>query len=121
MRHRWEAAWSSIDGNPTREEPGNMYRFKTFHSGDCSGDFQALEARINAWIEADRPRIRLMSQTLLGDQVLLSFVFEYISEVDDQPAISITAAPESYQEGPEDTSLDSNDPPPISGERNKLQ
>lgn len=96
-----------------------MYRFKTFHSGDCNGDFQLLEARVNAWIEAEHPRIRLMSQTPLDNQVLLSFVFEIISEVDDQPAISITAVPEVYQDTLEDTPLDPNELPPINGESQK--
>ncbi len=92
-----------------------MYRFKTFHSGDCNGDLQSLEAKVNAWIEADRPRIRLMCQTPIGNQILLSFVFEVISEVDDQPALSITAVPEVYQDMPEDTPLGPNEPPSISG------
>src|SRR6185312_11517506 len=83
--------------SPAREEPGSVYRFKIFHSGDCNGDIQLLEAKVNAWIEADRPRIRLMCQTPIGNEVLLSFAFEFISEVDDQPAISITAVPDVFQ------------------------
>jgi hypothetical protein len=96
-----------------------MYRFKIFHSGDCSGDFHLLEARVNAWIEAERPRIRLMNQTPINNHILLSFVFEVISEVDDQPAISITAVPEVFQDRLEDTPLDPNEPPPINGESDK--
>ncbi|HLW02097.1 MAG TPA: hypothetical protein VKT82_25815 [Ktedonobacterales bacterium] len=96
-----------------------MYRFKTFRSGDCNGDIQLLEAKVNAWIEADHPRIRLMCQTPLGDEVLLSFAFEIISEVDDQPALSITAVPEVFQDTLEDTPLDPNEPPPVNGELNK--
>lgn len=98
-----------------------MYRFKTFHSGDCNGDFQLLEAKVNAWIEADRPRIRLMCQTPIGNQVVLSFVFEVISEVDDQPAISIAAVPEAFQDTLDDTPLDPNEPPAISGDHNKVR
>ncbi|HEY7348177.1 MAG TPA: hypothetical protein VH599_07625 [Ktedonobacterales bacterium] len=98
-----------------------MYRFKTFHSGDCNGDFQLLEATINAWIETDHPRIRLMSQTPIGNQILFSFVFEIISEVDDQPAIAIAAVPEIFQDRLEDTPLDPNDPPPISGDPQKAK
>ena len=96
-----------------------MYRFKTFHSGDCNGDFQVLESRVNTWIEADHPRIRLMSQTVIDNQILLSFVFEIISEVDDQPAISITAVPEVFQDTLEDTPLDPNEPPPMNGDFDK--
>lgn len=97
-----------------------MYQFKTFHSGDCNGDFQLLESRVNAWIAADHPRIRLMSQTPIANQILLSFVFEIISEVDDQPAISITAVPEIFQDTLEDTPLDPNEPP-MTGDLNKAR
>ncbi len=90
-----------------------MYQFKTFHSGDCNGDFQLLESRVNAWIAEEHPRIRLMSQTPIANQILLSFVFEVISEVDDQPAISITAVPEVFKDKVEDTTLDPNEPPAI--------
>ena len=96
-----------------------MYQFKTFHSGDCNGDFQLLESRVNAWIAADHPRIRLMSQTPVANQILLSFVFEIISEVDDQPALSITAVPEIFQDTLEDTPLDPNEPPAMNSEINK--
>lgn len=98
-----------------------MYRFKTFHSGDCNGDFQLLESRVNAWIEVDHPRIRLMSQTPIDNQILLSFVFEIISEVDDQPAISITAVPEVFQDTLEDTPLDPNEPPPMNGDPDRVR
>jgi hypothetical protein len=94
-----------------REESGTMYRFKTFNSRDCNGDIQSLEASVNAWIAADRPRIRLMSQTPIGNHILLSFVFEVISEIDDQPAMTITAVPEVFQDTLEDSHLDPNEPP----------
>ena len=97
-----------------------MYRFKTFNSRDCNGDIQSLEASVNAWIEADRPRIRLMSQTPLGNYILLSFVVEIISEIDDQPAMTITAIPEMYQDTLEDTPFDPNEPP-ITGDPKTLQ
>jgi hypothetical protein len=96
-----------------------VYQFKTFHSGDCNGDFQLLESRVNAWIAEDHPRIRLMSQTPIANQILLSFVFEIISEVDDQPAISITAVPEVFQDTMEDTPLDPNEPPTIESDLDK--
>jgi hypothetical protein len=98
-----------------------MYRFKLFHSGDCNGDFQLLESRVNTWIEADHPRIRLMCQTPIANNILLSFVFEIISEVDDQPAISITAVPEVFRDTLEDTPLDPNEPPPMNGGANKVR
>lgn len=96
-----------------------MYQFKTFYSGDCNGDYQLLESRVNAWIAEDHPRIRLMSQTPIANQILLSFVFEIISEVDDQPAISITAVPEVFQDTLEDTPLDPNEPPAMNSDLDK--
>ncbi len=97
-----------------------MYRFKTFNSRDCDDDIQSLEASVNAWIETERPRIRLMSQTPFGTHILLSFVFEVISEIDDQPAITITAVPEAYHDTLEDTPFDPNEPP-ITGDPKILQ
>jgi hypothetical protein len=62
-----------------------------------------------------------MCQTPVGNEILLSFAFEIISEVDDQPAIAITAVPEVFQDTLEDTPLDPNEPPPANGELNKGQ
>lgn len=97
-----------------------MYRFKTFHSGDCNGDIQSLEATVNAWMEATHPRIRLMCQTPIGNQILLSFVFEVVSVDEDQPAKAITAVPEVFQETLEDSTLDP-DEPPMTGDLNLIQ
>ncbi len=98
-----------------------MYRFKTFDSRDSAGDLHSLEARVNAWMELDRPRIRLMCQTPIGNHVLLSFVFEVITEVEDQPAQAVTAVPDVFQETMEDTPLDPNEPPPIDGKKQLIQ
>lgn len=97
-----------------------MYRFKTFNSRDCNDDFQTLEIKVNDWIEEDRPRIRMMCQTPVGNHILLSFVFEVVSEIEDQPAKAITAVPEVFQETLDDTPLDPNEPP-VTGDLDIVQ
>jgi hypothetical protein len=53
-----------------------VYRFKGFDSVECGDSMSALEAMVNAWIEGNQPRIRQMCQTMRGDHILLSFVYE---------------------------------------------
>lgn len=98
-----------------------MYRFKTFDSRDCTNDIQSLEASVNAWMEQEHPRIRLMCQTPVGDHVLLSFVFEVVAEIAEQPTKAVTAIPDVFEENLEDTTLDPNEPPPITGDINIIQ
>lgn len=95
-----------------------MYRFKTFDSRDGVGDIAALEARVNTWIEHEHPRIRLMCQTPIANHILLSFVFEVATDIDDQIAKAATAVPDVFQETLEETELDPSEPPPINGEIN---
>jgi hypothetical protein len=110
-----DSLWPGTRGlqSPGREESVIVYHFKTFNSQDCDDDIQSFEARVNTWIEEERPRIRMMCQTPIGNHVLLSFVFEVISEADDQPAKAITTVPEVFQETLEDTYIDPNEPPVI--------
>jgi hypothetical protein len=98
-----------------------VYRFKTFDSRDSADDLRSLEARVNAWMELDRPRIRLMCQTPIGSHVVLSFVFEVVAEVEDQPAQSVTAIPDVFQETMEDTPLDPNEPLPLDGKSTMIR
>jgi hypothetical protein len=98
-----------------------LYRFKTFDSRDSADDLHSLEARVNAWMDRDRPRIRLMCQTPIGNHVVLSFVFEVVTEIEDQPAQSITAVPDVFQETMDDTPLDPNEPPPLDGKSHLIQ
>lgn len=90
-----------------------MYRFKAFDSRDGAGDIESLETRVNIWIEQERPRIRLMCQTPVGNHIVLSFVFEVASDIEDQVAKMATAVPDVFQETLEDTPLDPEEPPPM--------
>ncbi|MBA2395948.1 MAG: hypothetical protein H0V70_24740 [Ktedonobacteraceae bacterium] len=61
-----------------------MYRFKGFDSAQCGDSMSALEAMVNAWMDADRPRIRQMCQTMRGEHILLSFVYEDLHELEQR-------------------------------------
>ncbi len=98
-----------------------MYRFKVFDSRDSAGDITSLEAKVNAWIEAERPRIRLMCQTSIGESVLLSFVFEVSSDLEDQVAKAATAVPEVFQDTLENTPLDPSESPPLTDNSDVIQ
>ncbi len=53
-----------------------MYRFKGFDSSNSGDSMHALEQLVNAWMEAEHPRIRHVCQSMRGDHILLSFVYE---------------------------------------------
>jgi hypothetical protein len=48
----------------------------------------ALEGMVNAWMEEVRPRIRHVCQTMRGDHVLLSFVYEDTRELEQRISAS---------------------------------
>jgi hypothetical protein len=61
-----------------------VYRFKGFDSAQCGDSMSALEAAVNAWMEGERPRIRHMCQSMRGDHVLLTFVYEDTRELEQR-------------------------------------
>jgi hypothetical protein len=63
-----------------------VYRYKGFDSTQCEDDMSALEAMINAWMEIEHPRIRHVCQSMRGEHVLLSFVYEVTREVEQHVA-----------------------------------
>lgn len=70
-----------------------MYRFKGFDSAECGDSVAALEAMVNAWMEADHPRIRHVCQSMRGDHILLSFVYEETRELEQRVATQTQSAP----------------------------
>jgi hypothetical protein len=62
----------------------NVYKFKGFDSARCSDSMQSLEQLVNAWMEAEHPRIRHMCQSMRGDHILLSFVYEETRELEQR-------------------------------------
>jgi len=69
-----------------------MYRFKGFDSAECGDSMTALEAIINAWMESDRPRIRHVCQSIRGEHILLSFVYEESREIEQRVAAQAQTA-----------------------------
>lgn len=63
-----------------------MYRFKGFDSVVCGDSMSALEVLVNAWMEEERPRIRHVCQTMRGEHILLSFVYEDTRELEQRIA-----------------------------------
>ena len=66
-----------------------MYKFKGFDSAQCGDSMAALEAVVNAWMEAEQPRIRHMCQTVRGEHVLLSFVYEDLRHMEQRVATQV--------------------------------
>lgn len=61
-----------------------MYRFKGFDSTECGDNLSALEAVVNAWMESEHPRIRHVCQSIRGEHILLSFVYEEGHEIEQR-------------------------------------
>jgi hypothetical protein len=47
----------------------------------------ALEAMVNVWMESEQPRIRHMCQTMRGEHILLSFVYEDTRQIEQRIAL----------------------------------
>jgi hypothetical protein len=61
-----------------------VYKFKGFDSALCGDSMEALEAMVNAWMQGERPRIRQMCQSIRGEHILLSFVYEDTHELEQR-------------------------------------
>ena len=64
-----------------------MYKFKGFDSMQYGDDMSALEVVVNTWMENEHPRIRNMCQTMRGEHILLSFVYEETHEREQRMAL----------------------------------
>jgi hypothetical protein len=61
-----------------------VYRFKAFDSAECGDAMSALEAMVNVWMQEEHPRIRHMCQSMRGEHILLSFVYENSYELEQR-------------------------------------
>lgn len=61
-----------------------VYKYKGFDSAQCGDSISALEAEVNAWMELEHPRIRHVCQSLRGEHILLSFVYEVTRELEQR-------------------------------------
>lgn len=68
------------------ERERTVYRYKGFDSACCGDDISALEVIINAWMEEAHPRIRHMCQSVRGEHIVLSFVYEDTRELEQRIA-----------------------------------
>jgi hypothetical protein len=55
----------------------------------------ALESMINAWMESEHPRIRHVCQSMRGEHILLSFVYEVTREVEQHLTTQAQTTPVS--------------------------
>ncbi len=69
-----------------------MYRFKGFDSVHCGDNMSALEAMVNAWMESEHPRIRHACQSVRGEHILLSFVYEDTRELEQRVTLQTQAS-----------------------------
>jgi hypothetical protein len=75
-----------------------VYKFKGFDSSQVGDNVATLETIVNAWMEEARPRIRHMAQSIRGEHIILSFVYEDMREIEQrlttqtQADIGITGA-----------------------------
>jgi hypothetical protein len=58
----------------------------------------ALEQLVNVWMEAEHPRIRHMCQSMRGEHILLSFVYEETRELEQRLVAQTTSAIPRYFE-----------------------
>lgn len=68
-----------------------MYRFKGFDSAQCGDNMSTLETIVNAWMDEERPRIRHVCQSMRGEHILLSFVYEDTRELEQRAVAQTTA------------------------------
>ena len=61
-----------------------VYKFKGFDSALCGDNIATLEAIVNAWMDEERPRIRQMCQSMRGEHIVLSFVYESTQELEQR-------------------------------------
>ena len=95
-----------------------VYRFKGFDSAQCGNSMAALEVMVNAWMEEDHPRIRHVCQSMRGEDILLSFVYEETREMEQRVATQTQAAAlprffddEYLEERPTSSHIPSTPPP----------
>ena len=77
----------------------DVYRFKGFDSARCGDSMNSLEQLVNIWMEEEHPRIRHMCQSVRGEHILLSFVYEETRELEQRVAAQTqTALPRYFDE-----------------------
>ena len=80
----------------------------------------ALEVMVNAWMETEHPRIRHVCQSMRGEHILLSFVYEEARELEQRVSVQTQMIPlsrffdEDYVEDrPTNPHIPATPPPPL--------
>ena len=76
-----------------RRKDQDVYKYKGFDSAQCGDSMSALEAIVNAWMESEHPRIRHVSQSMRGEHILLSFVYEVTRELEQRVTTQAQTTP----------------------------
>lgn len=79
-------AWRNNDNPLLSRKEEAVYKFKGFDSAECGDSMSALEAMVNAWMEGEHPRIRNVCQTMRGEHILLTFVYEDTKQLEQRVA-----------------------------------
>lgn len=88
-----------------------MLRVKVFSSATRAPDCHTLEQAINSWLDADRPVIRQMTQSVSADRVVITFLYES-GQRDAQSRAASAAVPEAFERGLDDAELEPADDEP---------
>src|SRR5581483_12409956 len=77
-------AWRNNDNPLLSRKEEAVYKFKGFDSAECGDSMSALEAMVNAWMEGEHPRIRNVCQSMRGEHILLTFVYEDTKQLEQR-------------------------------------
>lgn len=82
-----------------------MLRVKIFSSVIQGGNSAHIEREINNWLEAELPAIRQMTQSSIGNQLAVTFLYEK-RRGEDQAHLAKADVPEAFERDLEDSELD---------------
>lgn len=84
-----------------------MVEFKVFSASAGGGNLATLERQINEWMEREQPRVRFFAQTSLGNDLVVSFVFDQEERVEESAYMEeATEVPGIFEESLERSELD---------------
>jgi hypothetical protein len=89
-------------------------QLKIFSKSETGGSMDTLEGAINAWLELERPRVVHFAQTVMGTDLVLSFVY-VPTQGDAREALAEEAreVPDVFEQSLEQAELDPNRDAPL--------
>lgn len=89
-----------------------MFKYKCFRGNTSNDGITSFESTVNTWLHQTKPRIHSMSQSISGDIIVLSVLFEVPLEVEEHSVLSAASSiSETYQELLEENELDAGNIP----------